>query len=389
MHTTRLLLSAALLLACFSGCNISTEKQKALKANDGSLSSTEADGYKLTVCDFSAVKDTMEVPLSEFVEDCHLIRFDNSDEALFKAWFILVTDRYIGVRQSGAAFKLFDKEGKFLHDIGAVGNGAGEYAVSIYDEIIDEKNGHIFFTPFYGDKIMMYGTDGKWIKDIKLPCQLQKPKVSLNPDGTFSVVHMPFSEDEPFAFQMDTEGNILNKIPTTAAMKSQNFDGEVFSYRNCGDFDFFHTGIDTLFVYDVAGNRLLPEFTMKFPHPEEKPIHIYYRLPHHYIVSYYYWGNNGPERGGNILVDKQRNTSSFFNIVNDFYGNLPISSSGGHRFYRGYFIQNLEPGQLAEQIEKHLASGKCPDQDKTKLQDLAASLNENDNNVLFIGKIKQ
>lgn len=388
MKTTPLLLSAALLLVCFSGCNPSTQKQKAIKTNDGSLSTVETSGNKLTVCDFAAIKDTIEVPLSEFVEDCRIIRFDNSDEALFKAWFILATNQYIGVRQSGAAFKLFDKEGKFLHDIGAVGNGAGEYAISIYDEVIDEKNGHIFFTPFVGDKIMMYGTDGRWIKDIKLPGRLQKPKLSLNPDGTLAVVHMPFSEDEPFAFQMDTEGNILEKIPTTAAMKAENFDGEVFSYRNCNDFDFFHTGIDTLFVYDVAGNRLLPEFTMTFPNPKEKPIHLYYRLPHHFMVSYYYWGNNGPERGGNILIDKQKNASSYFNLVNDFYGNLPVSSPG-HSFYRGYFIQNLEPGQLAEQIEKHLASGKCPNQDKKKLQELAASLNENDNNVLFIGKVRQ
>ena len=106
------------------------------------------------------------------------------------------------------------------------------------------------------------------------------------------------------------------------------------------------------------------------------------------MVSYYYWRNNRPDGGGNILIDKQKNTSSFFNLVNDFYGNLPVSSPG-HSFYRGYFIQNLEPGQLAEQIEKHLASGKCPSQDKKKLQELAASLNENDNNVLFIGKVRQ
>lgn len=389
MKTTPLLLSAALLLVCFSGCNPSTQKQKAMKTNDGSLSTVETSGNKLTVCNLSAVKDTIEVPLSDFIEDCRIVRFENTEEAYFKAWFINVTDNYIGIRQrEQAVFKLFDKNGKFLHNVGSIGGGPGEYDATLYDECIDEKNGHIFFTPFVGKKIMMYDINGQWIKDIQLPGQINKPKIWVNEDGSLSILHMPFNEGEPFAFQIDTEGNILKEIPATGTTIVSNFDGEIFSYRNCNDFDFFHTSIDTLFVYDPLRNSLLPEFTMTFPNPQEKPIHLYYRLPHHFMVSYYYWRNNRPDGGGNILIDKQKNTSSFFNLVNDFYSNLPVSSPG-HSFYRGYFIQNLEPGQLAEQIEKHLASGKCPSLDKKKLQELAASLNENDNNVLFIGKVRQ
>lgn len=389
MKTTCLLLSSVLLLGCLSACNIFTQKQKALKTNDGSITTVETGGNELTVCDFALAKDTIDVPLSEFVEDCRIIRFDNSDSAMFKAWFTLVTDQYIGVRQrSGGPFKLFDKEGKFLHDIGSVGNGAGEYAISIYDEVIDEKNDRIFLSPFYGRKIMVYGTNGKWIKDIPLPGQINKPKLSLNADGTLSVVHMPFQEGEPLAFQVDMEGNILKQIPATAKRTVSDFNGEVFSYKNGNGFDFFHTSIDTLFIYDPVGNRLLPEFTMTFPNPEEKPIHLYYRLPNHFMVNYYFWGKNGPENSGDILIDKKKNASSHFRLINDFYGNLPISGTG-HNFYQGYFIQNMEPGQLAEQIEKHLASGKCPSQDRKKLEELAATLDENDNNVLFVGKVKK
>ena len=232
---------------------------------------------------------------------------------------------------------------------------------------------------------MMYDINGQWIKDIPLPMQINKAKIWVNEDGSLSVVHMPFEEGEPLAFRVDTEGNILNQIPATAATKVMNFDGEVFSYRNCGDFDFFHTGIDTLFTYDPTGNKLLPKFTMTFPNMNEKPIHLYYRLPHHFIVTY--WGNKG-EGGGDVLVDTEKNASSYFRLVNDFYGNLPIPAPG-HSFYRGYFIQSLEPGQLIEKIEKQIASGKCSGQDEQKLKELAATLTENDNNVLFIGKVKK
>ena len=265
MKTSYLLLSSALLLGCLSACNTSPRESKVMEANDGSVTTIESNGNKLTVCDLSAVKDTIEVPLSEFVEDCRIVRFETSEEAYFKAWFINATDKHIGIRQGNQdVFKLFDRDGKFLYNVGSVGSGPGEYDTTLYDECIDEKSGHIFFTPFVGKRIMMYDINGQWIKDIPLPMQINKAKIWVNEDGSLSVVHMPFEEGEPLAFRVDTEGNILNQIPATAATKVMNFDGEVFSYRNCGDFDFFHTGIDTLFTYDSAGNKLLPKFTLSF-----------------------------------------------------------------------------------------------------------------------------
>lgn len=111
----------------------------------------------------------------------------------------------------------------------------------------------------------MYGLDGKWIKDINLPGQINKPKIEVNADGTLSVVHMPFEEGTPIAFRMDTDGNILSQIPALDYMLAGNFDNEIFSYRNTGTFDFFYTGIDTTFTYDTEANKLIPRFTMNFP----------------------------------------------------------------------------------------------------------------------------
>ena len=78
----------------------------------------------------------------------------------------------------------------------------------------------------------------------------------------------------------------------------------------------------------------------------------------------------------------------FKGLVNDFYGNLPISNPNS-RFNKGRFIFNVEPAALLEMIEAHLSSGKCPGQDKAKLKELAATLHENDNNLLFVGKLKR
>ena len=75
-------------------------------------------------------------------------------------------------------------------------------------------------------------------------------------------------------------------------------------------------------------------------------------------------------------------------MVNDFYGDLPIASAMDF-FQQGYYVECFEPYELQEKIEEHLSSGDCPKGEVEKLKALSASLHEEDNNVLFIGKLKQ
>lgn len=386
MKTKAFLPAIVFLLASLASCNSSVPKS--LVTDDGSVRIIENPDGPLYICDLKAAGDTIDIPLSELVEDCRIVRFETSDEALFKAWWIEVSDNYICVRQQSNVVKLYDKDGKFLCNIGAMGNGPGEYPVTIYDGSIDERGGHIFLSLFYGKKIMMYGLDGKWIKDINLPRQINKPKIEVNADGTLSVVHMPFEEGTPIAFRMDTNGNILSQIPALDYMLAGNFDNEIFSYRNTGTFDFFYTGIDTTFTYDTEANKLIPRFTMNFTGFAQKPIHIYTELPNHILIHYYTWNKGRFTPGGDILVDKMKMSSSQYHLVNDFYGNLPIPNPNNH-FNKGRFIFNVEPAALQDMIEAHLASGKCPPEAKAQLKELAATLHENDNNLMFVGKLKR
>lgn len=52
-------------------------------------------------------------------------------------------------------------------------------------------------------------------------------------------------------------------------------------------------------------------------------------------------------------------------------------------------LQMFEPMELAEAIEKRLSQSSCKDAEKKQLKELAETLNENDNNILFFGKLKQ
>ena len=96
----------------------------------------------VVVCDLNALKDTIDLPLSFFVEDFRIIKLDNRDEAMVGVSNLCVSENYILVYSSVYTLhpcRLFDKKGKFITDIGAIGQGPGEY-LSIYKARIDEKH---------------------------------------------------------------------------------------------------------------------------------------------------------------------------------------------------------------------------------------------------------
>ena len=68
----------------------------------------------------------------------------------------------------------------------------------------------------------------------------------------------------------------------------------------------------------------------------------------------------------NILVDKQTLKGCYFNLVNDFLGNMLITRPIFY-FQDGKFTLNMDPGNLLDALETVLAkSAKLPDAENTK-----------------------
>ena len=349
-------------------------------ADDGTLKETVKDGSKVVVCSYDAIKKTENMPLSHLVNDCKLIHFEDIDEALFRPWFTTVTDKYIGVRQhSGGVYKLFDSAGKFLCDVGAIGQGPGEYVGSLYDDLIDDKNELIYLVPMSGEKIFVYNTSGKFVKHIVAPQRLHKPKLFLSADGTLSVVHMAFTGEKAVAMQFDKDGNVAKTLEPLSLLLVGNYDGELFNTRGTSAFDFYHTSSDALYHYNKEKNKIEPVFNIVF-NSSEKPFR-------QYVESNNYILTNVFEKNKVIATNIKDKTSSFVKIKNDYFGNLNVSVNIVS-FRNGYYVYNLEPAQLITEIESRLKESDCSQQDKDKLTKLRDSLNEDANNVIFVGKLK-
>lgn len=347
------------------------------------------DNTQVTVCDESEINETRETMLSELVEDFQVIRFENKEGAFFKPFWFYFSDNYICVKQDNEVAKLFSKTGKFIANIGGMGQGPGEYKF-VNDVTIDEKGKAIYIALIGSEFILKYNMNGDYLRDIDLREKLHKPRLCIQPDSTLSLVHLCFKDlNEKFtgANIKAADNDSIQYIYVEALasnIKNQSgqkigLNNEIWSYRNAPNFPFMMTHTDTLYHYDNKKNEIKACFTMKMDSEKKgDSFFIFNELPHHYFV--FIVGKNGRT----ILVNKEKQKAYDTNIVNDYMGNIDVHP----RFQDGYYYETYEPLALKEILEEHLASGNCPNDQVEKLQILKETLKENDNNLLLLGKLK-
>lgn len=350
-------------------------------------------------CDQNLLTDSVHLPLSFLTEKAEIIRLDNKDEALVGSSRILVSDNYLlAWNNQQNPFKLFDRKGKFLTTIGAYGQGPNEY-LNVYDAKLDEKNNRIFILPWQSAQILVYDLEGNPQQHIPLSLRVPKGTFQVNmEDSTVAVVLLPFEGYPAVAWTQDFQGNRKEYIAPGHLEAPADFSNEVVTNNNIpGVFDvnilcIMPTRVDSLYRYDYRSNRLRPTFTLRF-NEDPIPWHGYVELPHHYMGDASYpvqksatmFESSAPNF---YIIDKKTAKGAFFRLYNDFLGGMEIGYPI-YSFRSGYFVQNMEPANLKNQLKEVLKSDNLPDDKRQELTTLAESLHENDNNVVILAKLKQ
>ena len=129
----------------FSSCSVVPKaEEKNLSEQWPVVASYQWAGQdSVVVCDLSLLKDTVDLPFSFFLKDFQIIKLDNRDEAMVGENNLCVSENYILVYGSVYELhpcRLFTKKGEFVTNIGAIGQGPGEYR-AVYKAGVDEE-GH-------------------------------------------------------------------------------------------------------------------------------------------------------------------------------------------------------------------------------------------------------
>lgn len=347
------------------------------------------------------LKDTLIIPLSSFVEDLQLIRLDNRDEALVKGHRCFVSDHYIALQSSSQQpVKLFDHEGKYLNDIGAIGHGPNEYVTTIYYAQIDEANDRIYLVPWAGNsKILVYDLKGNGYPPIPLPYTAPKMRFQVNlKKGIVRVGALPFKGGNcPAVWVQDLQGNVLQEVGGEPYAVVPDFSNEV-EFRVTPEktsYYIFHwpAQADSLYRYKEKENRLVPYYTME--HGGTKvPEHDYAELLSYIVGSVSRSVEVSPNQfqilpTGWYIIDPPTGKGSYFKVVNDFLDNSPIEEFV-YVCTDSYFIQNYAPGNLLDKIEARLASPDgLTEEQKATLTKLSETITVDDNNVILLGKLKK
>ena len=363
----------------------------------------EVDGQEMTVCELGLLKDTIDLPLSYWVEDFETVKLDGKDEALVGHGPVYVSDNYILVRESNnVPCKLFRRDGSFVGKVGSIGLGPGEYT-DVYDMQIDEQAEHIYLLPFRSKAIYVYDLKGNYQKDIPLNKKYEKLMV---PKGLFkvdaaknrvAVMTLPFDYLPLVAWVQDMEGNFLHEVPMNHLKIRPAFSNEMLSSKCFADaldvslYTLKEVRKDTLYHLDMNDGKLYPKFTLDFG-GRDITRHNYFDFSTHYagsLAAIEQVGENSFMVNATCayLVEKESGKGAFFRTTNDFLDNEPINIIS-KRCINGYYTLNIEPAALIEKLEKGLKNN--PDETRRKkMEALMKTIDEDDNNYIFIGKLKK
>lgn len=350
------------------------------------------NGDTIIVCDLSLLKDTIDLPLSTFVSDFELVDLGEDEEALIKetsgGGSIAVSPNYIGI-YSGTGYKLFDKTGKYITSLSARGQGPNEYAFSIYDSYIDEKNDRAYLLPMNGNKILVYDLKGNAQPYIPLAHETTKGKFYVDDQKKLLyVANMPFSDTASTFWIQDFEGKLIKEIiaghlkivppdfsnDINVSMNTEEIDYSVFHWKNT---------VDTLYHYNEADNRLAPSFTVNF---KDNPIlHDYIELPDYYLIRLIEIESDYRYIYG--LIDKKTLKGNYIKLKLDMLGN--IDAPAWAIFERGLYTANIYAYYLQGQCDRLSDLSLLPSGIAKYIQDLQQNDCEDLNNIILIGRLKK
>jgi len=364
--------------------------------------SVEVDGQTMTVCELNLLKDTIDLPLSYWVEDFEAVKLDGKDEALVGQGPVCVSDNHILVRESNnVPCKLFRRDGTYVGNVGSIGQGPGEYT-DVCDMQIDEQTEHIYLLPWRSKAILVYDMTGKYVKDISLNKKYENlfvPKGKMIVDAAknrIAVMSLPFYYLPVVAWVQDMDGNFIHEVPMNHLKIAPSVSNEIItgkSYEHALDVNLYTLRAarqDTLYHFDMEDGKLHPKFTLDFG-GRDITRHNYFDFSTHYAGSLAAIEQVSEtsfmvNTTCSYLVEKESGKGAFFRTTNDFLDNEPINIISNN-CSNGYYTLNIEPSVLIERLEKGMKNH--PDEARQKkLETLMKTIDENDNNYIFIGKLR-
>ncbi len=393
-------------VAMFASCSLSVPKEGDI-IEDSAFRSVDLRIIEKT-------KGTV-MSLGDLMESYEIIRLDNRDEALIKTYpyGVYVTDNYILLRPADVVspVKLFTRKGRYVADIGGVGQGPGEY-LYLFSWLVDEKENRIYLGPGRTDKVLVYDLKGNYLPDevIRFGEIVHKSQIWVDYDKkNVVVVTLPFSANVNSNFAIsknvcwvqNREGDIVHRIPVNHYGLIGDYSNALVARRNVDAISFsisevpmLRTRPDTLYHYDAVKNIITPCFTIDHVVSENQSVcTVLYETSRSYWAQVTLYPNNLSSSVSsvrlpafNVCVSKKDGN---VRRIDRFTDPLLGLSYLFLAMKNGYICISYDPLELMDALDKVLTQTDLEPDVRKRATDLRNSLHENDNDILIIGKLKQ
>ncbi|WP_321347861.1 6-bladed beta-propeller [uncultured Draconibacterium sp.] len=379
-----------------------------------SCSKEEKSGDRIIIIDPRTFTEK-EILLSEIADDISYIPLI-SEFPIGIIYSYKLTSNYIYAAIKDIGVVRFTRDGKLDKRFGKIGRGPGEY-VYCHSFAVDEDKGTVYVQDHKMDDIEVYAEDGTHIRNIKLPEGKDGfgfSDIKYFSSSLFIAQYNNMGRGEYDWIIMDTTGNIMLEKQSSCTP----FNGRVGSIGGLFKFNnylgYWDNIKDTCFC-------IAPDFSSKpkclfklgdfhLPRNEQayNPASEFIKNMHNYIISeslfetnkffvYKYSFNNSDyitlinkKNLESTVTEVDRNNT--LGIKNDIDDGLTFNPKSYSTFNNSEYLTSLiQPFELKTHVASIAFKNSTPQFPKKKkeLEILANSLDENDNPVLMLVKLKQ
>lgn len=300
----------------------------------------------------------------------------------------------------------FSKNGEFICQIGRKGNAPSEY-IDIHEFLYNKSNNTIDI--FFPNDIKEFSLDGIWKKNITIESN-EVSSLAYTNNQFLGFVRNAEGQNEYSFVLIDANGQITNKYKNKykfASTQGTYFHPECIFYQYDGILHCKELHSDTIFSF-VKGT-FIPKYILKqgeakFISNLREDVQYLYKNLGKFIIhknafeskNYFFYQYNWEKRDNYFIKNKSNGTQYLIDnetgLVNDLDSgpNFKIQNTitvDGNEYLTSWIN--------AFELKAHVASNdfknstpKSPEK-KKELEQLANSLNENDNPVLMLVKLKE
>lgn len=363
-------------------------------------------------------QESIDLKLTDLADSFRFVRLETSDKAIINATDYYVSEKYIIAISQDGLYK-FSSNGKFLNKI--IGWGRGP----------DEVSG-MFFTYFYDDTKDLLYIDDLNIKqkllvyDINLEKFLPPIKKAIQgPWGSFAILNdsliigkSPSYDAEPFAvFIQSFDGRFISGVQNEKYRLLGQNPVKKFqpSYLSVGrdDYRISYELDDTLFTF--KNNQLIPYITLDFNTPREIPPNAKAQKGDRQItfpkteapdfliirvalIDDINWisATSGDSKTSYSYIFLNKSTGKYSTIktyIDDFSGVIQSPKDGTitlpSLLKNGNLVITYQPDMIKNILKNGLNNPLFTTRIKEDLSHINKELQETDNPILLIGKLKE